>query len=63
MFTVNGLVESWLIKPFSDGGHAEIESVGGGRFELFWDPVDRQKESTVGCRITALKEGEFLSFE
>jgi hypothetical protein len=63
MFAVNRLVELWLIKPYSGGGHAEIEPVVGGKFELFWNPEDSQKESTIGCRITALKEGEFLSFE
>jgi len=63
MFTVNRQVEAWLIKPFSNMGHAEIEPIIGGKFELFWDPEDKQKESTIGCRITALSEGEFLSFE
>ena len=63
MFTVNELVESWLIKPYSPTGRAEIEPRIGGRYELFWDPNSRENDSTFGCRITAMDSGRFLGFE
>jgi uncharacterized protein YndB with AHSA1/START domain len=57
MFTVNHLVQSWLAPV------AEVEAVEGGRYELFWDLEDRQQDSTIGCRVTAIEEDRFLSFE
>ncbi|MGA2973453.1 MAG: SRPBCC domain-containing protein [Candidatus Bathyarchaeia archaeon] len=63
MFTVNRLLESWLITPFSEGGHAEIEPVLGGRYELFWEPTDRENNSTVGCKVTAIQPDKVLAFD
>jgi len=63
LFTISRQVESWLIKPFSEKGFAEIEPVTGGKYELFWDTQNKQENSTIGCHITALAEGEFLSFD
>lgn len=63
LFTNNAEVEAWLIKPYSAMGHAEIEPVVGGKYELFWKPEDKENDSTIGCHITALSKGEFLSFD
>ena len=57
MFTVDRLLESWLVNV------AEVEPVVGGKYELFWEPEDRQNNSTVGCRVTAVEPDKFLSFE
>lgn len=57
MFTVGELLQSWLAPV------AEVLPRVGGRYELFWQPDDRENNSTIGCRITALEPGRFLSFE
>jgi Activator of Hsp90 ATPase homolog 1-like protein len=57
MFTLNAALQSWLV-PL-----AEVSPTVGGKYELFWEPDDREHNSTLGCRITALDEGRFLSFE
>lgn len=57
MFTVNGSLESWLVPV------AEVEAFEGGRYELFWEPADRENYSTIGCRVTAMAANRFLSFE
>jgi hypothetical protein len=56
-FVSKPLLESWLATI------AEVEPVVGGRYELFWDPADRDNDSTIGCRITALEPGLILAFE
>ena len=63
LFTISHQVETWLIKPFSEKGFAEIDPVVGGKYELFWDAQRKQDNSTIGCHITALVDGEFLSFD
>ena len=55
-FTRNDLLESWLTK------HAEVEPSFGGKYELFWNPNDRDNDSTIGCRVTSIDEPRFLSF-
>lgn len=57
MFTINELLQSWLA-PL-----AEVEPVAGGKYELFWDPMDRENDSTIGCRVSAIEPNKFLSFE
>ena len=57
MFTVNRLLESWLVNV------AEVEPITGGRYELFWEPEDRENNSTIGCHVTAIEPDTFLSFE
>jgi uncharacterized protein YndB with AHSA1/START domain len=57
MFTVNDLLQSWLA-PL-----AEVERVVGGKYELFWEPTERENNSTIGCKVTALEPDKFLSFE
>jgi uncharacterized protein YndB with AHSA1/START domain len=57
MFTVSELLASWLARQ------AEVEPVRGGKYELFWDPLDRGRNSTLGCRVTTVDPGRFLAFE
>jgi uncharacterized protein YndB with AHSA1/START domain len=57
MFTTNTLLESWLVNL------AEVEPRAGGRYELFWEPDDRENNSTIGCKVTALEPDQFLAFE
>jgi uncharacterized protein YndB with AHSA1/START domain len=57
MFTVNDLVESWLAPS------VDVEPRAGGKYELFWDLENREQDSTIGCRVTAIEEDRFLSFE
>ncbi len=57
MFTNNSLLESWLVP------RAETEPILGGRFELFWEPNDRENNSTIGCRVTAIEPDQFLAFD
>jgi uncharacterized protein YndB with AHSA1/START domain len=63
MFTKNELVESWLIKLFSEGGHADIQPNLGGGYELFWDPERKEQNSTLGCKITAIVPDRILAFD
>lgn len=57
MFTVNAKLQTWLTEI------ADVEPQVGGRYELFWQPDDRENNSTIGCRVTALEQDQFLSFE
>jgi uncharacterized protein YndB with AHSA1/START domain len=57
MFTVNEMLESWLTVI------ADVEARPGGKYELFWDPENRENNSTIGCRITALEKDKFIAFE
>ena len=56
-FTVNEQLESWLPEK------AEVESKVGGKYELFWDPKNRDINSTIGCKITSIQKDKFVSFE
>jgi uncharacterized protein YndB with AHSA1/START domain len=56
MFTVNELLKSWLAST------ADVEPKVGGKYELFWNPDDRETDSTIGCTITAIEPGAFVSF-
>lgn len=57
MFTDNQLLQSWLTSL------AEVEPKSGGKYELFWEPTDRENNSTIGCRVTGFEPDKFLSFE
>ncbi|GAG73922.1 unnamed protein product [marine sediment metagenome] len=57
LFTVNKKLESWLSEK------AEVEPKVGGKYELFWDPQNREINSTIGCKVTSIKKDKFLSFE
>lgn len=56
-FTENDLLESYFTVK------ADVEPVVGGKYELDWDPDGPPVQSTAGCRITALTEGQLLAFE
>lgn len=55
-FTVNSLLEVWLTEK------ANIDPRVGGKYELFWDPYNREVNSTIGCTITGIEKDRFLSF-
>jgi len=57
LFTVNELLEDWLTEK------AEIDPKVGGNYELFWEPENREINSTIGCKITGIETDKFLSFD
>ncbi len=57
MFTDNASLQAWFTSL------ADVEPVVGGKYELFWNPNDRENQSTLGCKITAIEPSKFLSFE
>lgn len=57
MFTVYNNVEQWLTVV------ADIEPVVGGKYECFWNPEDREYNSTIGCKVTAIEENKLIAFE
>jgi uncharacterized protein YndB with AHSA1/START domain len=57
MFTINQLLESWLVNV------AEVNPVVNGKYELFWEPNDRENNSTMGCKFTAIEIDKFIAFE
>jgi uncharacterized protein YndB with AHSA1/START domain len=57
MFTENHHLGKWLTQS------AEVEAEVGGKYELFWNPKDRENDSTIGCKILAIQPNKFLSFE
>jgi uncharacterized protein YndB with AHSA1/START domain len=56
-FTTNELLQSWLTAA------ADVEPRVGGKYDLFWEPADRENNSTIGCRVTALAPGQFIAFQ
>ncbi len=57
MFTENELLEGWLTNK------AEVELKVGGKYELFWDPDNREDNSTIGCKTTGFENDKFISFD
>lgn len=57
MFTESDRLAQWL------GPGADVEPVVGGRYEIFWDLSNRELNSTLGCRVTAVRAGELIAFE
>lgn len=55
--TRSDLLATWLCAA------ADVEPVAGGRYELFWNPEDRENDSTIGCRVTALEPGQLLAVQ
>lgn len=47
MFTVNEKIQSWLCVL------ANVEPVLNGKYELSCYPLDKENNSTIGCRITS----------
>lgn len=56
-FIVNKHLQQWLTKV------ADVEAKVGGKYELFWNPEDRENDSTIGCKVLAIAEDRFLCFE
>ncbi|MBI3289007.1 MAG: SRPBCC domain-containing protein [Elusimicrobia bacterium] len=56
-FTDNEKLQSWLTTL------ADVEPKVGGKYEPFWDPGDRQNNSTIGCRVTALAPAQLIAFQ
>ncbi|MBC8277446.1 MAG: SRPBCC domain-containing protein [FCB group bacterium] len=56
-FTSNALLGKWLAVE------AEVEPRAGGKYELFWDPEDRENDSTIGCRVLVCQAPKLLVFE
>lgn len=57
MFTVNKYLESWLTNE------ADVDPKVRGKYELFWDPSNKEFNSTIGCKITGLEKNRFISFD
>lgn len=57
MFIVNELLESWLTVE------ADVNPKVGGKYELFWDPENKEINSTIGCKITGFEQEKFISFD
>lgn len=57
MFTIDEHLEKWLTTS------ANVEPKIGGRYELFWNPEDKENDSTIGCKVLAISPDRFLSFE
>jgi uncharacterized protein YndB with AHSA1/START domain len=57
MFTENRLLEKWLTTL------AEVEPRVEGKYELFWNPNDRENDSTIGCKVLALTQNRMIAFE
>jgi len=57
MFTKNTHIQSWLAQI------ADVEPCVGGKYELFWDANNRDINSTIGCKITAIEPDKLLCFE
>ena len=56
-FSVNSLLEKWLPEK------ADVEPKIGGKYELFWDPANKDINSTLGCKITGIEKDKFISFD
>lgn len=56
-FTDPTLLQQWLTAV------AEVETHVGGKYELFWQPHDRENNSTIGCRVTVFEPGQVLAFQ
>jgi len=56
-FTRADLLVRWLTTA------AEVEPKVGGKYELFWEPTDRENNSTIGCRISAMRADQLLAFQ
>ncbi len=57
MFTVNKFLESWLTNE------ADVDPKVRGKYELFWDPTNKEFNSTIGCKITGIEKNKFISFD
>lgn len=56
-FTSTALLQQWLTAS------ADVEARVEGEYELFWQPDDRENNSTIGCRVTAVAPGQLLALQ
>jgi len=56
-FVSPALLQRWLTAA------ADVETRVGGKYELFWQPDDRENNSTIGCRVTAIETPQLLAFQ
>jgi len=56
-FMSKTLLQSWLTAV------ADVDPWVGGKYELFWQPDDRESNSTIGCRVTAFAPAQVLAFQ
>jgi uncharacterized protein YndB with AHSA1/START domain len=56
-FIKPALLTQWLTAA------ADVEERVGGKYELFWQPDDRENNSTIGCRLTAFAPEQLLAFQ
>lgn len=56
-FTVNELLENWLTEE------SDIDPRVSGKYELYWEPKNREINSTIGCKITGIEKNKFISFD
>lgn len=56
-FTVNKFLENWLTEE------SDVDPKVGGKYELFWEPKNREINSTIGCKITGIEKNKFISFD
>ena len=57
LFATEYGLTSWLCPA------AHVEPSVGGAYELFWRPDDRERDSTLGCRLTAYAPDSLLAFD
>ena len=57
LFTLDTHLEKWLTQE------ADIEPIVGGKYELFWNPNDKENDSTIGCKILTIVQNKLLCFE
>ncbi len=57
MFTIDEHLEKWLTTS------ANVEPKTEGRYELFWNPEDKESDSTIGCKVLAISPDRLLTFE
>jgi len=57
MFIENKYLESWLTNE------ADVVPKLRGKYELFWDPSNKEFNSTIGCKITGIEKNRFISFD
>lgn len=57
MFIEGSKIQRWLAVA------AEVEPFVGGSYELFWDANNKEVNSTIGCKITAIENNRLLCFE
>lgn len=56
MWTDAASLKTWLCED------ATVGSKAGDPFELFWEPEHRDRNSTIGCKISAVDIGKSISF-